>query len=100
MKKNKLRVIAALLCLCVCLLTILSISFLVFHSHHHCIGDGCPVCSEITYVAATLQTLAGAAVKVVPAIITLFLPVLTLIDLIRTFIAIKTSVTLKVKMNN
>jgi cell division protein FtsL len=56
---NSKRFIAMLILICIVVTALLSISFIISHSNHDCIGESCPVCARINYCISILNNIAG-----------------------------------------
>ena len=49
MKKRLLfkQIIALSMCVCVIVISLLSMIFIISHLHHNCLGENCPICEQI-----------------------------------------------------
>lgn len=55
MRKNAKRILAAFILVCVVITVLFSAVFVLTHTNHDCIGDGCPVCAEIQYMPKRIE---------------------------------------------
>lgn len=58
---KKRRILAAAMCLALTLVMAASAAYIILEAHHHCTGDGCPVCREIQVCRQILTALGTAA---------------------------------------
>lgn len=68
MKKNN-RVLALWIAVVVCSVMLLSAVFIISEAGHDCIGEGCPVCCQISICEHTLKTLSNVVITMAPGIV-------------------------------
>lgn len=55
--KNKKKIIAAIVCVCILLVAVISHVYTITHSEHECIGEECAVCRRIEDCRSYVRTL-------------------------------------------
>ena len=58
---KKHRILACILCLVFVATLFVSETYIVTHTHHDCIGDGCPVCAALASCEQLLKSFAASA---------------------------------------
>ena len=97
---KKHRILACILCVVFVATLFVSKTYIITHTHHDCLGDGCPVCAALASCVKMLKSFAASVL--IPA----FMGVCALsYGRIRLFGCVKenfahTLVTLKVKLSD